>query len=273
MNPQIELHNLCWQVDQKTILADVSFSVFESEFVGIIGPNGAGKSSILRCIYGNNDITSGEILVKNKCVKNYPRRELAQKIAVVLQEPSTHFELTVYDVIAMGLTPRKALLSFNSKQDEQDIICAATQVEIENKLHQQFSSLSGGEKQRAIIARAMVQKPDILLMDEPTNHLDIKHQIEVLDLAKQLGVTVLVSIHDLNLAAAYCDRLLLLDEGKLVADGKVEDVLSEKLISQVFKVNTKVDRHPLNSKIRVSFDLHSSVQESLSKNTREVDLR
>ena len=182
---------------------------------------------------------------------------------MVLQEPSTHFELTVYDVIAMGLTPRKPLLSFNTLQDEQDIISAAAQVEIESKLDQQFSSLSGGEKQRAIIARAMVQKPDILLMDEPTNHLDIKHQIEVLDLAKQLGVTVLVSIHDLNLAAAYCDRLLLLDEGKLVADGSVESVLTENLISQVFKVNAKVDKHPLNNKIRVSYDLHSSVQDSL----------
>ncbi len=237
-------------------------SVQSGKFVGLIGPNGAGKSSLLRLIYGKNKLTSGELSIQQTPVENYSRKSLAQKIAVVLQEPDTQFELSVHDVIRMGLTPNKSLLSFDSKDDHAAIVRAAIQVDMEDKLSQPFNSLSGGEKQRTIIARAILQTPEILLMDEPTNHLDVRHQIEVLELAKKMGITVVVSIHDLNLAASYCDSLILLSKGKIVAQGSVEEVLTEEQIESVFNVRAKVDRHPFNQKIRISFDMASNIKHS-----------
>ncbi|MCW8875862.1 MAG: ABC transporter ATP-binding protein [Kangiellaceae bacterium] len=251
----LQAKELCWQVKDKVILDNMSFRVTAGEFVGVIGPNGSGKSSLLRCIYGKNKISSGQLELFSKPISQYDRRGLAQKVAVVLQEPPTRFELSVIDVIRMGLTPNKPLLSFDTPQDEQKIKVAANQVDLVDKLEQSFNSLSGGEKQRAMIARAILQSPELLLMDEPTNHLDVKHQIEVLELAKSLGKTVLVSIHDLNLAAAYCDRLILLDEGKILAKGQVEEVLTQTTLQEVFKVAAVVDKHPFNQKLRITFDV------------------
>ncbi len=251
--PIIQVENISWQVGDKSILSDISFTVKKGQFVGIIGPNGAGKSSVLSCIFGKIKNFSGKALIDSKDVNEYSRTQLAQKVAVVLQEPATHFELTVYDVIAMGLTPRKPLLSFNSGDDEQAIIDAAIRVDLKDKLTRQFSSLSGGEKQRAIIARAIVQNTPILLMDEPTNHLDIKHQIEIISLAKNLGISVLLTVHDLNLAANYCDKLILLNDGKLVAKGTVKQVLTESVIADVFGVNAKVAQTD-KSNTQIEFD-------------------
>lgn len=255
--------NLSWGVDNKIILNKLSFSISQGEFVGVIGPNGAGKSSLLRCLYGKNIPSSGNIDFNHTPLSSYNRKALAKKIAVVLQEPPTHFELSVLDVIRMGLIPNKNLLSFDTEDDFSAIIDAATKVDLLDKLKQPFNALSGGEKQRAMIARAILQSPQLLLMDEPTNHLDIRHQIEVLDLAASMGITVMVSIHDLNLAAAYCDRLILLDEGKIIADGTPEQVLTKEILQQVFKVSALVDQHPFSQKTRITFDLMSE-QLSLS---------
>lgn len=262
----LQANDLCWQVKDKVILDHMSFRVAAGEFVGVIGPNGSGKSSLLRCIYGKNTISSGHLELFSKPISHYDRRGLAQKIAVVLQEPPTRFELSVIDVIRMGLTPNKPLLSFDTPEDEQKIRVAATQVDLVDKLEQSFNSLSGGEKQRAMIARAILQSPELLLMDEPTNHLDVKHQIEVLELAKSLGKTVLVSIHDLNLAAAYCDRLILLDEGKILAKGQVEEVLTQSTLQEVFKVAAVVDKHPFNHKLRITFDVKAPAENFRNQN-------
>lgn len=255
----LSVNSLCWRVEDKSILNDVSFSVCPTEFVGIIGPNGAGKSSLLRCLYGINNPSTGEIRIADKEISEFSRQELAQKIAVVLQEPPSRFELSVSDVVAMGLTPQKSLLSFDNHADKQNILMACRQVDLDDKMHQPFNSLSGGEKQRAMIARAIVQKTSILIMDEPTNHLDIRHQLEVLTLAKSLGVTVICSMHDLNLAATFCDRLILLNQGAIVAEGAPESVLTEVNLNQVFDVEAKVDRHPYTEKLRITFDLREQV--------------
>ena len=246
---------LSWQVQNKKILDKLSFSIRQGEFVGVIGPNGAGKSSLLRCIYRKIIPTSGSIQFNYKALASYNRKQLAQQVAVVLQEPPTHFDLSVIDVVRMGLIPNKALLSFDSAEDFSAIVEAAKQVDLLDKLQQSFNSLSGGEKQRAMIARAILQTPQLLLMDEPTNHLDIRHQIEVLELATSMNITVMVSIHDLNLAAAFCDRLILLDEGKIIADGTPEEVLTKATLQQVFGVSAKIDQHPFSQKIRITFDL------------------
>jgi iron complex transport system ATP-binding protein len=254
-SPILIVEDLSWQIKSKVILNSLNFSVNQGDFVGIIGPNGAGKSSLLRCLYKKNIPSSGQIIFRDRLLSSFARRELAQSIAVVLQEPPTQFELTVMDVIRMGLIPNKALLSFDSLNDIEAISKAARNVDLIDKLSQPFNSLSGGEKQRAMIARAILQSPKLLLMDEPTNHLDIRHQIDVLKLAKSMTTTVVVSIHDLNLAAACCDRLILLDGGKIVAQGKVAEVLTQENIHQVFGVKVEIDEQPFTKKIRISFDL------------------
>ena len=253
--PFLIAESLSWHVGDKLILNGLNFSINAGEFVGLIGPNGAGKSSLLRCIYGHTKASSGRIQLFERELDSYPKRELAQSIAVVLQEPPSRFELSVNDVIRMGLTPHKSLLSFDNQEDMQRVEKASRQVDLYHKLGQQFNSLSGGEKQRAMIARAIVQQPSLLIMDEPTNHLDIRHQLEVLSLAKSMGITVLVSIHDLNLAAAYCDRLVLLNSGRIVAEGAPASVLTESNLEQVFGVTAQVDTHPFNHKLRITFDL------------------
>jgi iron complex transport system ATP-binding protein len=257
LEEQLNVNALCWSVGERLILEQLSFSIKKGEFVGVIGPNGAGKSSLLRCIYRKLAPTSGSIEFNNKPIEQYTRSSLAQKIAVVLQEPPTQFDLTVMDVVRMGLIPNKPLLSFDTEQDIKDITDAIRKVDLLDKVQQAFNSLSGGEKQRAMIARAILQSPELLLMDEPTNHLDIRHQIEVLELAKTMGITVLVSIHDLNLAATFCDRLILIDEGKIVALGTPEEVLTETTLKQVFSVDTFIDSNPFTQKLRITFDLMS----------------
>lgn len=254
----LQVKDLCWRVADKTILEQVSFSIEKGQFMGIIGPNGAGKSSLLRCLYGFSKPTAGSIELDGKNISDYSRRELAQQIAVVLQEQTSQFELQVIDVIRMGLTPHKSLLSFDTLEDENLLFQASRQVDLEQQLQQQFKSLSGGEKQRAIIARAIVQQPQILMMDEPTNHLDIRHQLEILELAKSMGITVILSIHDLNLAASFCDRLLLLDRGQIVATGNPEEVLTEENLDQVFGIKSLVDRHPFTQKLRITFNANLS---------------
>ncbi|WMS86083.1 ABC transporter ATP-binding protein [Pleionea litopenaei] len=254
-HPVYTAQHLSWQVQDKLILNDLSFAIGQGEFVGLIGPNGAGKSSLLRCLYRKITPTRGTLAFQQKSLAEYSRQQLAQKVAVVLQEPPNQFELTVFDVIAMGLTPHKGLLDFDTSDDRDRVVKACKQVDLNDKLEQNFNSLSGGEKQRAMIARAIVQQPQVLLMDEPTNHLDIRHQLEVLHLARSLKITVIVSIHDLNLAAAFCDRLILLDHGRIVADGDKQQVLCEKHIADVFGVSSAVDSHPFHDGQRITFNL------------------
>ncbi len=237
------------------ILNSLNFSIFEGEFVGIIGPNGAGKSSLLRCMYRKNIPTSGSLKLYQQPIESYSRIAVARQIAVVLQESSSHFELSLFDVVAMGMTPRKSILSFDTASEHEEIRAALGQVDLLHKATQGFNSLSGGEKQRAMIARAIVQNSNILLMDEPTNHLDIQHQIDALVLAKKMNITVVVSLHDLNLAAAFCDRLILMDKGKIIAADSCEQVLNQDNLKNVFSVDAKVDKHPFHGGPRITFDL------------------
>lgn len=249
-----------WRVENLLILNKISFEILQGEFVGIVGPNGAGKSSLLRCLYGKNKPTSGKILFKGEPLHKYSRRQIAQDVAVLIQEPPTHFDMSVFEVVALGLIPHRPLLSFNSQADDQIVRAAVEKVELQSKISDAFNTLSGGEKQRVMVARAIVQDPKILILDEPTNHLDVQHQIDVLKLAKQMNITVLLSIHDLNMAAAFCDRLILMDKGKVVTSGSPARVLNKTNLKQVFNVDADVDNHPFHPGPRITFDFSESNQ-------------
>ena len=218
------------------------------KFVGLIGPNGAGKSSLLRCLYRFNRPTSGQITFNNHDIWQLKSEDYAKQVAVVLQETPSQFNLSVFDVIALGLTPHKSLFSSVTNIDKQKITQAINTVGLEQHSNQSFESLSGGEKQRALIARAIVQQPQLLIMDEPTSHLDVKYQIQVMELAKSLGVTVFASFHDLNLAAAMCDELLVIKNGEITHSGTPSEVLTENMLGDVFGVCAQVNNHPQISK-------------------------
>lgn len=251
-----EAKHLCWQVGQTEILNNLNFSIQPNQFIGVIGPNGAGKSSLLRCLFGKNSISSGSLTFNQKEVSSYSRKSLAQEIAVVLQEPPTHFDMSVFELVSMGLIPRQSLLSFSTPADHDSIEQAINDVGLSAKNQMPFNTLSGGEKQRVMLARAIVQKTKVLILDEPTNHLDIQHQIEVLHLVKAMNITVLLSIHDLNMAAAFCDQIILMDKGNIIQQGDCEIVLSTENLRQVFKVNANIDSHPFHSGKRISYDFN-----------------
>lgn len=263
----INVERLSLTLGVNAILRDISFTVECGSLTGIVGPNGAGKSSLLRAIYCHRydqpASLSGQVMIAGHPVHKMNRRERACKIAVVLQESALPFEVSVREVLATGLTPRKPLLSFTSRDDTQLIERIAADLDVMRFIDRDFGSLSGGEKQRVLIARALVQQPQILLLDEPTNHLDIQHQIETLSLVRSLGVTVLLTIHDLDMAGAYCDQLLVLNKGQLVANGKPDQVLNRELIQDVFRVSADVaivrNTHTQERRIRIAYDMPSRV--------------
>lgn len=221
--------------------------------LGIIGPNGAGKSTLLRCIYRYIKPDSGRIQLFGQEITCLSSKAFAREVAVVLQDTPHHFELTTAQLVAIGLTPHKGPFEFTNSADRVLISDALEKVGLTHKAKQSYEYLSGGEKQRALIARAIVQQPKLLILDEPTNHLDIHYQIQIMELLRSIGITVITSIHDLNLASAMCDKLLLLEEGKCISYGSPKQVLTEQAIGEVFGVCSHVAPHPQHGNPQICY--------------------
>jgi iron complex transport system ATP-binding protein len=249
----LQAKNICWAVDQLPIIQNIDFSILAGETVGIVGPNGAGKTSLLKCLYGEHRNYTGQISIKGKPLEQISPRQVAKRVAVVSQHAESVFNLTTLDIVSMGLIPHKGLFDTTSDADHVQITQALKKVDLLDKQHQYFNTLSGGEQQRVLIARAIVQSPDLLIMDEPTNHLDIYYQHQILQLAKKLNITLLLTIHDLNLAAQYCDRIVLIANGRLYADDIPERVFNKKLLSKVFKLDCHIDKNPFTQSPRITF--------------------
>lgn len=255
-DPESELlaaEHLTWCTEGNVILDDISFSVNKGSFTGILGPNGAGKSSLLRCLYRFTKPEQGVVKFDSQDIWQIKASDFAKNVAVVLQETPSHFNLTVHDVVALGLIPHKGIFARANKTDDEKIIQAIKQVGLLHKIQQNFEHLSGGEKQRALIARAIVQSPSLLIMDEPTSHLDVRYQIQIMELAKSLGITIIASFHDLNLASAMCDNILVLDQGKLVCQGTPQAVLTREMLSDVFGVCAHISEHHQHKVPHISY--------------------
>jgi iron complex transport system ATP-binding protein len=255
--PLLQVNKLSWSADNQCILQDIQFSIEQGKFVGLIGPNGAGKSSLMRCLYGVNRPDQGEVLFQDKDIWRCSAKENARKIAVILQEQSEHLGLSVYEVVALALTPHKKLFEWDNADDHRRILTVLQEQDLLPFKNRLFAHLSGGEKQRVMLARAMLQGPELLIMDEPTNHLDVHYQLEVLQKVKRQvkaeRLTVLASFHDLNLAAAFCDQIIVLQKGTITAYGSPTDVLTESMISEVFQTCAWVDQHPLDQHPRITY--------------------
>lgn len=252
----LSVEGLSWSAHDKNILCDINFDIHQGDFVGLIGPNGAGKSSLMRCLYRVNKPSKGQVVFEGQNIWHYSARSNAKNIAVILQDHTEQLGLTVTDVITQGLTPHKRLLEWDTEDDHQRINALISEVDLNDLRNAPFNQLSGGEKQRVMLARAMLQNPQLLIMDEPTNHLDVHYQVELLQMVKKLDMTVLASFHDLNLAAAFCDAIILIDQGKIVTYGKPEEVITEANLKTIFNTNVVVDRHPLYAHPRITYAYH-----------------
>ncbi len=249
----LKLSAVSLQLAGKPVLQDIGFSLNAGEFIGIIGPNGAGKSSLLRLIQRAVVPDSGQIVLQQKPLSQYSVADLARTVAVVTQTALPLFALTAEQVATMGLLPHKSWFENNTSHDNAVVSRALATVGLADKATQQVDTLSGGEQQRLYIARALVQQPGLLLLDEPTNHLDVKYQHQVLQLVRSLAVPALACLHDLNLAALYCDKLLLLHQGRQMMFGTPQQVLQSSLLEQVFGLPCQVSPHAGHGRLQVSF--------------------
>ena len=252
--PRLRIRDLAWSPDgQRVLLEAIDLQIGDGELLGLIGPNGSGKTSLLRCAYRFQRPSGGSVELDGEALWQRPPRWSAQRVAVVRQEFPQDFGLRVHEVAAMGRTPHKGLFDGDDAEDQRLVDQALARVGLSDLGQQPFACLSGGEKQRALLACALVQQPQLLILDEPTNHLDPRYQLELLGQIKALGLATLASFHDLNLAAAFCDRLCVLDQGRLVAVGTPAEVLTAELLQQVFGLQALVDTHPLAGHPRITW--------------------
>ncbi|MGI5196261.1 ABC transporter ATP-binding protein [Streptomyces sp. CA-288835] len=240
----LDIDDVSVVVDGTPLVNQVSLTVSAGEMVGLVGPNGAGKSTLLRTVYRALRPTSGRVLLDGADVWRMPGKRLARHLAAVLQEHAGDFELTVYEVVAMGRTPHKRPFAGDDADDRAIVTAALSELDAADLAEAPFERLSGGEKQRVLIARALAQRAGTMVLDEPTNHLDLRHQLDALRLVRRLGVTAVVALHDLNLAASFCDRLCVMEAGHVVAHGAPRDVLTPALLADVYRVEADVTEHP-----------------------------
>ena len=255
--PAIETAGLGFSIDGHDILSGIDLRVMRHQWIGLIGPNGCGKSTLLKNIYRQYQPSAGAVYVNGDDVRGLKNKALARRMAVLAQENNLEFDFTVREIVAMGRYAHRSFLQ--AATDEDDAVCAAAleTVGMSGFAERSFLSLSGGEKQRVYMAMAFAQQSEILILDEPTNHLDIGYQLHLMDTLRQQqrdrGVTVFTSIHDMDLAAAYCDRIIMMDRGRIVAQGLPEEVLQVDLIQSIFHVDVEVTTDSETGRRRVRY--------------------
>lgn len=247
----IALDNVHWSSGNRAIIKGVTFEARPGHMVGLIGPNGSGKSSLLRLICRLRRTAAGVITLDGQALTAFDRRRLAQRMALVEQQVATDTPITVLDAVRLGRVPHRGILSPWSSEDNAAVTAALRQVNLLSQANRSWHTLSGGERQRTQIARALAQSPTELLLDEPTNHLDIRHQLDLLSLVSRLPITVIVAIHDLNMAARFCKQLILLNEGSIVASGMPRHVLTRENIRCVFNVDVDIEPCPRTGSVRL----------------------
>ncbi|MDR2392606.1 MAG: ABC transporter ATP-binding protein [Treponema sp.] len=250
---RLHLENISFSYIDKKAIHDVSLDVHKGEFVGLIGPNGSGKSTVLKNVYRALIPDAGNVLFDGKDLFTMSYREAARKIGVVGQENEAPFDFLVEEIVAMGRSPHKKLFDIDTKEDAAIVHHALEHMGMQDMAKRNYRALSGGEKQRVLIARVIAQEADFLILDEPTNHLDISYQLQIFDFVRRLGVTVLSAIHDLNMAALYCDRVYVLKEGKVVLSGIPKDVLTPQSIYDIYGVRCEAALHPVTGKIHITY--------------------
>lgn len=236
----LETRNLCVTLGGQEILDHIRVTARARQIVGIIGPNGSGKSTLLKCIYRVLKPTHGAVLLNGRDMQQYTVRQSARQLAVVSQHHAYNFDFAVREVVLMGRSPHKRAFERDTAEDYRIVQETLETVGMEEKADRFFSTLSGGEQQRVVLARALAQQTPCLILDEPTNHLDIQYQLQMMELLRNLDRTILLAVHDLNLAAVYCDYLFALQNGKLAGSGTPQELLTPAFIEKVYGVKARV---------------------------------
>lgn len=251
---QVDIDALTVEISGVRVVEDASLSAGSGQFVGLVGPNGSGKSTVLRCVYRALRPTAGAVCLGGDDLRAMSPRESARRLAVLPQEAVAEFDFTVAEIVAMGRLPHQGAVARETDEDRRTCATALEGVGAGHLADRGFLTLSGGEKQRVLIARALAQQPRVLVLDEPTNHLDIAQQLEVLSLVRASGLTVLTALHDLNLAALHCDLIHVIDSGRIVASGAPHEVLTPVLLAEVFGVRAHRVPHPETGATQLLFD-------------------
>jgi len=252
----LQLKDVSFAYHQDPVVQRISLQVEPGEFIGILGPNGSGKSTLLKLLGGILKPDSGTVLLREKELHDYKRKILAQSIAWLPQEHAMAFSFQVGEIVLMGRHPYLSSMTFEGQKDFDIADQAMRTTDTTHLSERQFTDISGGEKQRVMMACAITQEPEVLLLDEPTTALDIKYQLEIINILDRLnrndGMTLILAMHDLHLASRYCRRLILIDQGKIVKDGTPEEVLQKEILENVYGVQLKVFHDPEDGSIMIS---------------------
>jgi len=247
---KLEVENLSLAYGHNVVISGLTFQVTPGEMLGLIGPNGSGKSTVIKALSRIIPLYSGKILVDGKEIAKIPRTELARLIGVVPQMPLLPSTFTAFEIVLMGRNPHLGLFQYEGAGDMAITWQAMGRTNTQSLAERKIGELSGGEIQRLVIARVLAQQPKSILLDEPTSNLDINHQVEILDLIKGLcredDLTVVITLHDLNLASQYCDRLILINRGQVHAQGTPGEVINARNIEEVYGAEGCVYAHPVN---------------------------
>ncbi len=253
--PAVNAQAVSFSVEAKTLLDGVDVRAERGQFLGLIGPNGAGKSTLLRALSGVLRYQEGAVALEGSDLQSMPARDVAAMLALVPQIAPYTQGFTAFELVVMGRYPHLGRFQVEGEADDRIAREAMRRTETEQFAERTLDTLSGGERQRVFLARALAQQPRVLLLDEPTSNLDILHQLKILGLVRTLvddGLTVIAAIHDLNLAARYCDRLVLLSEGRVVTEGPPEEVLAPETIESTFGVRSAIHRDPVTGALAIS---------------------
>ena len=250
---KLSIENISYSIDSKLIVDGVSLGIEEGSFVGLVGPNGCGKSTLLKNIYRVYKPDGGAVYVDGKDIAQLSNREVAREMAVMQQENNVEFDMTVFDMVMLGRFAHQKMFGNDMKTEREIVRAGLAEVGMEGFEERSFLSLSGGEKQRTLVARALVQQTDLIILDEPTNHLDIGYQYQIMSILKKQDMTVFSSIHDLNIASCYCDKIILMKAGKVVDIGTPEEMFVPDKIYELFGVETEVTTNQATGRPNIIF--------------------
>ncbi|WP_339273938.1 ABC transporter ATP-binding protein [Paenibacillus sp. FSL W8-0426] len=250
---KLNVENVSISVLNTDIIRNISLQVNGKQFVGLIGPNGCGKSTLLKSIYKVIKPQQGSVFLDDMDILKSSPKAVSRHMGVVGQFNELSFDFTVREMVMMGRTPHKRLLETDNDQDYEIVEQALAKVNLTGHADRNYISLSGGEKQRVVLARVLAQQPEFLILDEPTNHLDIKYQLQILNTVRELGIGILAALHDLELAAEYCDYLYVVKKGQIVVHGKPTDILTREMIGEVFDVDCEIYQNPVTGGLGIAY--------------------
>ncbi|MFD2728256.1 ABC transporter ATP-binding protein [Enterococcus camelliae] len=249
----LRVEHLAVSIARQSIIQDVSLNVMNHSFTALLGPNGSGKSTLLKAIYRILRPQNGTIFLDNQNLTEIPSKKIAQKMAVVSQFQQNSFDFTVEEVVLMGRSPHLKALEKLHPEDWQLVEDALEKTGLVGLRKRAVANLSGGEQQRVTMARAIVQNPSLMILDEPSNHLDIKYQLELLKLIRQLNLNALAALHDLSLAAQFCDYLYFLKDGFIRYEGKPNDIITKEVIKDIYEVDCEVSLDSKTNHLQISY--------------------